>query len=179
MGNEPAEKTAKPPSKALAKKNLAASSPETSRAGKTEKRGGLRSTTRVPGWGGPAKGAGKIIPTKKLDGPGPGRGKFSVAGEARKEQTYRRVETLMELLWEIANNRVEQTASRIAAANHLLNRIQGLPVQTVISTTTDDFSMMTDAELATDLERRSGKVRAFREAVMGTDLPGEPNSVDD
>jgi hypothetical protein len=132
------------------------------------------------GWGGPPKGPGSKKPKHDFDGtPGPGRGKFSVTGEARKEQTYRRVETLMELLWEIANNGKEPTPARINAANHLLNRIQGLPVQTVLTAATDDLSMMTDAELAADLEGRSGKVRAFREAVVGSNLPPGSDSLDD
>lgn len=132
------------------------------------------------GWGGPAKGASDKGQRPAFVGtPGPGRGKFSVAGEAKKEQTYRRVETLMQLLWDIANNEKEVTASRINAAQHLLNRIQGLPVQTVLTSTTDDLSMMTDDELAADIEGRSRKVRAFREAVMGADMPSKSDGVGD
>jgi hypothetical protein len=148
------------------------------RAGKGAGHGG---PANGAGWGGPAKGA---HPPKDghapFEGtPGPGRGKFSIAGEAKKEQTYRRVETLMQLLWDIANNEKEITPSRIQAANHLLNRIQGLPIQTVVTAAADDLSMMTDDELAADIVRRSGKVRAFREAVMGSALPEESDRLGD
>lgn len=135
-----------------------------------------------PGWGGPAKGAAKNPKPKAppfVGIPGPGRGKFTIAGEAKKEQTYRRVETLMQILWDISNNEKEITAQRVQATNHLLNRIQGLPVQTVVTAAADDLSMKTDAELVDDVERRGGKIRAFREAVMGSNLPEGPSGVDD
>lgn len=132
------------------------------------------------GYGGEAKGASDKGQRPPFAGtPGPGRGKFSVAGEAKKEATYRRVETLMQLLWDIANNEKEITPTRVAAANHLLNRLQGLPVQTVVTAAADDLSMMTDDELAADIEGRSGKVRAFRAAIMGSDLPEQSDGVGD
>lgn len=150
-------------------------SSETPRAGK---RGGRRSTTRAPGWGGEAKGAGRGKERPAFDGsePGPGRGNFSEGGESRKEAQHRRVETLMDFLWSVVNGPAidasHTTPTRVQAAKHLLDRIQGMPVQMVASVTTDDLSMMTDEELANDLERRGGKIRAFREAIMGTDVPG-------
>jgi hypothetical protein len=135
------------------------------------------------GWGGPPKGAGRPTPAFEFIEAGPGRGKFSEAGEARKEANYRRAESLMQLLWDIAfkgsNDPSHTVPTRVQAANHLLNRIQGMPVQMVASVTTDDLSMMTDAELAREIKGRSRKVRAFLEAVVDEDLPEELSGLDD
>jgi hypothetical protein len=68
----------------------------------------------------------------------------------------------MALLWEIANNPKEQTPSRIQAANHLLNRIQGMPVQTMVAATTSDLS---SDELASQVD-------AYRRAILETGPSG-------
>jgi hypothetical protein len=156
--------------------------PKTSRAKKGLKPG-QRPASRPAGWGGPAKGAGKKTPAFVFTDPGPGRGKFTAEGEKRKEAQHRRVETLLAFLWEVTTGKTidgsHTVPTRVQAAKHLLDRIQGMPVQMVASITTDDLSMMTDDELAADVKRRSGKVRAFIEASMDEDLPQEPERLGD
>lgn len=168
---------AKPPGgKAAAGKKKKASPSKTSRAGVQKKpRGGHRSTTRAKGWGGPAKGKGAVKPAYVFDGkPGPGRGNFSIAGEERKEQKNRRVESLYGFLWDLVFEPTKDSsltaAVRATAADKLLNRLEGLPVQRVISSTTDDLSMMTDKELDDDITAGERKRAAAAAGAVGADL---------
>lgn len=96
--------------------------PKTPRA---TKRGGKRKTTRPPGWGGPAKGAGKVIPGYVFDEAGPGRGHKSVEGEAKRQRNEQRTEALEQFYWDVARGEAhdENLPIRLSAANMLLNRL--------------------------------------------------------
>ena len=80
------------------------------------------------GWGGVARGA-SVSRRHKLTGAGPGRGNFSVAGEAREQRNERIAEEMCELYYSIALDVRQPSMVRVHAAERLLNRIEGTPVK--------------------------------------------------
>jgi len=58
--------------------------------------------------------------------PGPGRGRYTVAGEARAARRERLADEMCEILYTIAHT-AEQPSLRIQAADKLLDRIEGRP----------------------------------------------------
>ena len=107
------------------------------------------------GWGGPATGAGSVVPLgpkpeKLLRGP-PTR-------EQRAAKAYRDMadaqiasearETLLAIM-----RTAEREETQLAAACKLLDRIEGLPVARVTTTPADDLSKLSDAELQAALDR--------------------------
>jgi hypothetical protein len=100
------------------------------------------------GWGGPAKGAGKKTSRYVFGKAGPGRGHFSIAGEQRMERESRQAQEMRELLYGFATDDEREDAIRLQAANKLLDRIEGLPVQKIVQQEQDALSRMSDEELA-------------------------------
>ena len=90
------------------------------------------------GWGGPAKGSD---PRERhvLEGPGPGPGHYTAKGEERADRVARHAEEMQQLYYEFAHNDEKEDATRLSAATHLLNRIQGLPVAKIVTAVEDDF----------------------------------------
>jgi hypothetical protein len=106
------------------------------------------------GWGGPAKGAGMPTPRHDLGGnPGPGRGHYSKAGEGRLERQARHAEEMRQIYYEFAHDDSKEDAIRLTAATHMLNRSEGLPVQKVVTASTDPISLMGDDELEAEREK--------------------------
>jgi len=146
---------------------------------RAEKRRGLkpgqRPANRPAGWGGQAKGAGNGKGKQNFKGAGPGAGNFAIDGEARAEREARHAQEMREFYYDVAHNPEEPTPNRISAATHLLSRIEGLPVQKVVSANVDPLSRMSEAELAAELERQRMKVASFEAAKELPALPpGEP-----
>jgi len=93
---------------------------ETTRAGK---RGGRRSTTRVPGvlgdgWGGPPKGAGHA-PFEP--------GNQVAAGPHDMHSTEEKAERLRRHIYKLAES-AEREETQLAASIAWLNRVEGMPV---------------------------------------------------
>jgi hypothetical protein len=128
----------------------------------TERKRPPTSTTRHgngaggPGWGGPAKGASSSR-RKPLTKAGPGRGRYTVAGEQRHERRERWIEEMCELYYVFAHDPNEPAPTRSSAATHLLNRLDGLPVAKVVTAEADDLSQMTNEELGAELEEFARK----------------------
>lgn len=82
------------------------------------------------GWGGPAKGSSPH-PHKNRpafsDTPGPGRGNYSIPGEAKAQRNERHAEEMRELYYTFAHDIAKKDEVRMTAATHLLNRIEGMP----------------------------------------------------
>lgn len=116
-----------------------------------------------PGWGGSAKGASAAQP-QVLHGVGPGRGHVSKDGEARREREQRHAEEMRELYYEVATNPEEPTPNRLAAATHLLNRIEGQPVAKLVTASLDPIAQMSRQELKAELQRQRKLVKAFMAA---------------
>lgn len=76
------------------------------------------------GWGGPAKGPGKKTDRPLLRG-GPGRGHVN---EDRLQRNERWKEEMLTLYHDFASDEEKADATRLSAATHLLNRLDGLPV---------------------------------------------------
>jgi hypothetical protein len=83
-----------------------------------------------PGWGGAATGT----KNKPLQGAGPGRGHVDPARVERRER-------MMGVLLEIAEKGAQESA-RVAAANAVLDRIDGKPAQTQINATPEEAAAM-------------------------------------
>ena len=154
------------------KENLSnqAKPPKTSRAGglKRPPTAGTRHGNGDhygPGWGGPAKGPGSEK-EPKLDGPGPGRGHYSKEGEGRLERQARHAEEMRQLYYDFASAPDKPDVIRITAATHLLNRVEGLPVQKIVTAESDPISIMPDDQLDAAIDRQRKIVEAF-ERVKG------------
>lgn len=147
--------------------------------------GGVTSGTRYgngAGWGGPAKGAGK--PARAFDADdaaavrpaaGPGRGHISETTAAKQAVAAERAEQMRAVLAEIAVAGRSEMA-RVQAAQALLNRIEGMPVQANLNVNTDDVSRLSDDELRAELARLGGDAAAAAtgDAAAGDspELPG-------
>lgn len=79
------------------------------------------------GWGGPAKGASKAKQQLLTGTPGPGRGNYSITGEAKAQRNERHAEEMRELYYTFAHDEAKKDEVRMTAATHLLNRIEGMP----------------------------------------------------
>ncbi len=118
------------------------------------------------GWGGPANGAG-------WGGPAKGAALYPSTGHsgrnlARRATNDARVDVLCQIYYNVAWDLDAPTALRLAAATHLLNRIEGLAVSKVATASTDPLSRMTDDELEAELVRQRECVQAFEKAATGT-----------
>lgn len=122
------------------------------------------------GWGGEAKGCGNGKKRHDFGGKaGPGRGHYSIEGEARVARHERHAEEMREILYEVAHT-AEQPSLQIQAADKLLNRIEGLPVAKVVTAETDPYSRMSEEEVAAEIERTRAKIEAF-ERLKRADNP--------
>jgi hypothetical protein len=136
----------------------------------TERKRSPTSTTRHgngaggPGWGGPAKGA-STTKRKPLTEAGPGRGRYSIAGEQKREQNERHAEEMRELYYEFALDPGQPAMVRINAATHLLNRLDGLPVAKVVTANEDDLSKMTEEERLAEHRETRKSVLAYANCV--------------
>jgi len=116
------------------------------------------------GWGGPPKGPGSGSERHTFAGAGPGRGNYTKEGEARLERQTRHAEEMKELLYELAHGGVREE-TRMNAAEKLLNRIEGLPVQRVLNADVDPLSMLDDVALEGEIQAtrdRLGKLNELR-----------------
>ena len=132
---------------------------------------GVGGPANGPGWGGPAKGTSRKSQPPVLEA-GPGRGHFSIAGEARRERKERLAEEMCELYYTFAHDPKKPDMVRLSAATHLLNRIDGLPVAKIVTAEADDLSGMTDEELAAEEERLREKFRVC--CAISTVFRGDP-----
>lgn len=119
----------------------------------------MKKTGNGVGWGGPAKGAG-------WGGPAKGAAKHPSRGHsgriaARQAAQGARSEALCRVYYEIAHDPRSRTAVRLAAATHLLNRIEGKPITATITSATDDLAQLSDEELQADLTRVQAALRAM------------------
>lgn len=102
-----------------------------------------------PGWGGPARGMGWGGPPKGAGWGGEAR--HPRAGRGHNSGDYdEREERLRRLLYDLAFNAANQMV-QLAAANALLDRIEGKPVARTV--TVNPATLLTDAELAAEIER--------------------------
>lgn len=117
------------------------------------------------GWGGPAKGPGNGNPRKSFDEntPRPGRGHFSIAGEARVDRESRHMEEMKEILYDAAHD-AENETNRLLAAEKLMNRIEGMPIHKVLSAATDPTSMMNLPALQEEEQRLKEQIAELDEA---------------
>jgi hypothetical protein len=76
------------------------------------------------GWGGPAKGS-SIKKDRPLKKGGPGRGRVNEDREARADRWR---EELLNFYHDLFSDPDKPDNTRIQAATHLLNRLDGLPV---------------------------------------------------
>lgn len=120
------------------------------------------------GWGGPAKGAGNGKPRHEFDkAPGPGRGHYSLEGEARLERQARHAEEMRQVLYGLATSEVAEDNIRMQSSEKMLNRLEGMPIQKVVTAETDPVSMMNEEQLEAHLEqtrRKVAKLAALAEA---------------
>ena len=132
------------------------------------KTSGARRKGNGAGWGGPAKGTHPPKPRHDFDKQaGPGRGHYSVEGEARLERQARHAEVMKQILFGVATSEVADDGVRVQAAEKMLNRLEGLPVQKVITAETDPVSMLSDDQLDDEIERtrrREAKLKELEEA---------------
>ncbi len=126
---------------------------------------GVGGPANGPGWGGAARGS-STSQIKPMQGPGPGRGHFSIAGEEKRERNDRHAEEMRALYYEFAHDPEQPAMVRINAATHLLNRIDGLPTATVVSAEPDELSNMTDAELEAERDEIERKLWISRTLGM-------------
>ena len=141
----------------------------------TKKPGSRKKTSGAParksgngeGWGGPARGAHEAKPAYQFERtPGPGRGHFTIAGEQRHEREARIAEEMRELLYGFATDDERADAIRLQASTKLSDRIEGLPVQKLVTQQADVLSRMTDQELeqaAAETRRRLAAADAAKE----------------
>jgi hypothetical protein len=132
-----------------------------------------RPKSRPAGYGGPAKGKGNGNPRHDFDKkPGPGRGHYSLDGEGRLERQARHAEEMREILYGLASAETVEDSTRMHASEKLLNRLEGLPIQKVITAETDPLQMLSDAQLDDEIERtrsRAAKLQAIEEAQSAGD----------
>jgi len=115
------------------------------------------------GWGGPAKGGGgnKKAPFNGSKTAGPGRGKFSLEGEERAARNTRHAEEMRSLYYEFALDPNKDDGTRLSAATHLLNRLEGSPVAKILTGPTDELANLTDEQLAAELAQQRAKAAAL------------------
>lgn len=116
------------------------------------------------GWGGPAKGASSKPKPMLPVGPGPGRGRYSIKGEERSARIARHAEEMRALLYRFANSSLVKPETRIAAATHLMNRNEGMPIAKVVTAVEDEFSNKTEAQLLAERERIAAKLAEIGDA---------------
>ena len=118
------------------------------------------------GWGGPAKGPGTgKAPILNRPLAGPGRGHIN---EERAAQAARDIAEAMALYRTVMRKKTEATPNRLAAATHLLNRVQGQPIakmEHAIDVFQDD-----DPEF-------QYRLSAWRESILAGDLPPGPHGL--
>lgn len=137
-------------------------------------RGHRRKIGNGAGWGGPARGAGSSSESLPLIG----RERELPTVEAQmtgRQRAEQRAEELRELLYGIATDVEQPGMVRVSAADKLLDRLEGKPVATNVNITRNDFSSMSDAELASELarmEREASEVAARILAARGEEPPG-------
>ena len=83
----------------------------------------------------------------------PGRG---VAPTEASTSRRERIETLMKVLVDIAQDVDANTNARVAAASAALNRIEGMPVQKNINADAGNVANMTDEQIRERLAEFSG-----------------------
>lgn len=127
---------------------MAAKKSSTRKTSGARKKNSRKKTGNGGGWGGPARGAHPPTPTYKFGEAGPGRGHFTIAGEQRAERESRMAQEMRELLYGFATDDGREDNIRIQASTKLLDRIEGLPVQKIVNSSTDPLSRMSDDELA-------------------------------
>lgn len=124
------------------------------------------------GYGGPAKGAGNGKPGYKFGKAGPGRGKFTIAGENRMERDARIAEEMRELLYGFATDDGRTDLIRLTASTKLSDRIEGLPVQKVVTQQASVLSRMTEQELK-QAEAETARRIAVADAAKNPDASGD------
>ncbi len=122
------------------------------------------------GWGGAAKGGGgnEKKPFNGSAKAGPGRGKFSLKGEERVARNARHAEEMRKLYYEFALDPAKEDSTRLSAATHLLNRLEGSPVAKILTGPTDELANLTDEQLAAELAQQRAKAAALRPAQEET-----------
>ena len=138
-------------------------------ADEPEKTSGVRARKKQGGWGGPAKGAHPPKPRYEFKGAGPGRGHFSIAGESRLEREARIAEEMRELLYGFAADDEREDNIRLQASTKLLDRIEGLPVQKLVTQQADALSRMTDQQLEAAAEETRKRL-ATHESIKADDV---------
>ena len=140
----------------------------------TKKPGSRKKTSGAParksgngeGWGGPARGAHEAKPAYQFERtPGPGRGHFTIAGEQRHEREARIAEEMRELLYGFATDNEREDNIRLQASTKLMDRIEGLPVQKLVTQQADALTRMTDEQLsdaAAETERRLATLETLK-----------------
>ncbi len=136
----------------------------TKKAAEGTKTSRARKKGNGPGWGGPAKGAGSKAAPYRFKQAGPGRGNYSLEGEGRLERQARHAEEMRMIFFEFSKNETLPPDTRMAAANNLLNRTEGLPVQKIVTGETDPLTLLPDNELVNETERLRGMVAQFEAA---------------
>lgn len=107
------------------------------------------------GWGGPARGAGGGSPPKLI--PGLSREKRAVAAVRSERREVLRDE-LVEVLYDLTmNGRTAET--QLAAANALLNLIEGPPKRRTVTYTEDHFASWSDEELVAEARRHRAQIQ--------------------
>jgi hypothetical protein len=96
--------------------------------------------TMGDGWGGPPKGAGKPIK--------PGERLVARPIEVRQELEQEMLDRMVTIARTSPND-----FAATNAADKVLDRLQGKPVQRTVTATLDDLARMTDEELDADLAR--------------------------
>ena len=102
----------------------------------------------------PPKGAG-AGPEALIPGNGPEK---RAMGEAARLNQEIAAEEARQLMYKIMHDGAAGPATQLQAADKLLNRIEGAPIQRNINASLDDIQRMKDDELAAELEaiRRKG-----------------------
>lgn len=124
------------------------------------------------GWGGPAKGEGSPLPSI-LTGVRRGQG---VGGIDRKQRDAEWAELLKQQLMELALN-AKREETRVNAAQAMLARLEGAPINRNINANVDDLAALSDAELQSEIERLDRAARAAGEGSMAPPVPDELDGV--
>lgn len=131
------------------------------------------------GWGGPAKGKGTGGPKLGVENLMPGdHGQPRPTAEAVAAGKSR-AERMRAILDEIASDPKAPPQARVAAADRLLDRIEGKPVQTNLNANVDDVSRLSDDDLHAELARQRAELARLRgesvEAGTGGGAASLPN----
>ena len=133
-----------------------------------EVRSANRRAGNGPGWGGPANGPGA---TPKTPRPFSSDWQPSVDAKLRGKEM---AERMRHVLASVAEDDEAPPQARVAAADKLLDRLEGRPVQPNVTLNVDDVGKLSDADLTAELARLGGTTAEAVAGSAGEGVPPQP-----